>query len=128
MQFNITVTDPLKLLGFQRALDAQNAARSTPLSAAEFLQGLVDDQISGFVAAHLIARIEPFDFLNRFTAAERVAIRTAAQTNGAIADYVAMLDAAPSVVLTDPLTMGGVQALEAAGLIGAGRAAEILAL
>jgi hypothetical protein len=39
-----------------------------------------------------------------------------------------MIDAAPMVKLTSELTTTGVNALEAAGLIGAGRAAQILAL
>ncbi len=128
MNITITITDQTQLLGLQRALDAQNATRSTPLTATEFVQGMIADQCNGFAAQYVVSRIAPFDFLSRFTPAERSAIRTAGQTNGTIADYIAMIDAAPVVNLTSELTTTGVNALEAAGLIGAGRAAQILAL
>jgi hypothetical protein len=128
MNITITITDSTSLLALQRALDAQNATRSTPLTTTEFVQGMVSDQCAGLAAQHLVARITPFDFLNRFTAAERATIRTAALANGTIADYVAMVGAAPAVVLTDELTTTGVNSLETAGLIAAGRAAQILAL
>jgi hypothetical protein len=128
MNITITITDATQLLGLQRALDLQNTARSTPLTAEEFIQGMVINQVNGFVATNVVTRISPFDFLSRFTAAERAAIRTAAQTNGTLADYIGMVGAAPVVVLTDTLTTTGVNELEAAGLIAPGRAAQILAL
>lgn len=128
MNITISITDPTMLLGLQRALDAQNATRATPLTTQEFVEGFVHDYCGNLVSQHLNSRIEPFDFLNRFTLEERAAIRTAAQTNGALADYVAMVSAAKTVVLTDDLTVTGVQSLETAGLIATGRAVEILAL
>lgn len=128
MDITISITDANQILGLQRALDAQNATRSTPLTTQEFVQGFVIDYCANLASQHLNSRIEPFDFLNRFTPAERAAIRTAALTNGALADYVAMVSAAKTVVLTDQLTVTGVQSLETAGLIAAGRAAQILAL
>lgn len=128
MDITISVNDANQLLGLERALAAQNAARSTPLTEAEFVQGLVVDQCAAFAQQHLVMSINALDFQMRFTAAERVAIRTAAQTNGAIADYLGLLAAAPTVNLTDPISIAGVQALEAATLIAQGRAAQILAL
>jgi hypothetical protein len=71
--------------------------------------------------------LSPYDFLLLFTAAERVAILTAAQTNMQMADWLNMLNHVSFVHLDDPNTISGVEALEAAGLIGAGRAAQILA-
>ena len=66
-------------------------------------------------------------FRSRFTDAEKVAIYTAARQAVEVQIWLDDLMAASEVLTDDPRTMGGVQALEAAGMIGAGRAAEILA-
>lgn len=66
-------------------------------------------------------------YLKRFTQAERIAIRSAAKVSPQVNDYIEMLNAAADVVhLEDPITAEGLYALEAAGLLAAGRAAEIL--
>lgn len=70
-----------------------------------------------------LARI---DLLRRFTAAEMTAIQQAATSNPAIGVILMLWQAVSVVYLTAPETIAGVQALEAAGLIGEGRAAEIL--
>ena len=67
------------------------------------------------------------EYLRRFTDTERKTIRAAARVNDALDDYLYMLEMAEEVRTDDPVTMAGVHALEAAGLIGVGRAAEILA-
>lgn len=67
------------------------------------------------------------DFLRLFTQAERIAIKAAAKTNPIIEDYQYMLDNSNTVLLTDPDIQSGVPLLEAAGLIGLGRAVQILA-
>jgi hypothetical protein len=67
------------------------------------------------------------DFLRLFTQTERIDIRAAAVVNAVVADYQYMLDAAVTVNLSDPDILAGVPLLEAAGLIGPGRAAQILA-
>lgn len=67
------------------------------------------------------------DFLRLFLQSERINIRAAAAVNAIIADYQAMLDAANVVLLTDPDIVAGIPMLEQAGLIGPGRAAQILA-
>ena len=128
MQITISITDPSRLTGLQRALETQNAVRNIPLTAEEFVQAMVIDQCSAFAAQYLVKTITKLAFLNRFTSDERIGIRTAAAQSPAIADYLAMLDAAQDIDLTDARTIGGVQALEDAGLIGEGRATEILAL
>lgn len=66
------------------------------------------------------------EFLRRFTSEERIAITQAGLSNTAIADYIKMLDVAKFINTTDSDVATGVQALEAAGVIDAGRAAEIL--
>lgn len=70
--------------------------------------------------------ISPYDFLNLLKQSERVAILTAATTDMAMADWMNMLNHVSLVHLDDPKTIAGVDALEAATLIAAGRAAQIL--
>jgi hypothetical protein len=127
MNFSLAIATPARLAALQKALDAYNA-RNEAITADAFVQKLVDGQVDGLVAAYLVTKLTKLDFLNRLTSAERIAIRAAAAQSPAIADYMAMLDAAQDVDLTDARTIGGVNALEAAGLIGEGRAAAILAL
>jgi hypothetical protein len=67
------------------------------------------------------------DFLRLFTQTERIDIRAAAAVNAVVADYQYMLDAATTVNLSDPDILTGVPLLETAGLIGPGRADQILA-
>lgn len=73
-------------------------------------------------------RISRVEFLNRFTDDEMQAFITAAKTTPALEAYLMRLQSAEGVVLTDPVTMAGVQALEMMGIIAAGRAAAILAV
>ena len=65
-------------------------------------------------------------FRSRFTDAEKVVIYTAAKASVEVQIWLDDLMVASDVKIDDPRTVGGVQALEAAGLISAGRAAEIL--
>ena len=71
--------------------------------------------------------LNKIDFLRLFTQAERIAIKEAAKTNAVVEDYQYMLDSATTVNLQDPDILMGIPALEAAGIIGPGRAAQILA-
>jgi hypothetical protein len=75
----------------------------------------------------VVDELNKIDFLRLFTQAERIAIREAAADNPLISDYQHMLDAATVVRLSDPDIQTGVPLLELGGLIGAGRAAQILA-
>jgi hypothetical protein len=128
MDITISITDPQQVLGLQRAAAAQSAASGLTVTEDYLVRACVATQCQAWADKYLITRVDPLDFQMRFTADERVAIRTAAQSNGQIADYLGLLTAASSVNLTDPVTMAGVQALETAGLIAQGRAAQILAL
>jgi hypothetical protein len=65
-------------------------------------------------------------YMNRFQDAELAAIFTAAKSEVAIEIWLEKFKVAEFVDLADPVTIAGVQALEAFGLIGAGRAGEIL--
>lgn len=82
-----------------------------------------DGSIEGQIVGRIMTKLE---FLRRFTAEERVAIRTVAKTNVQLEDYLALLDLADEMNTADVDTRGGVKMLEAAGLLAAGRAAEIL--
>lgn len=68
-------------------------------------------------------------FRSRFTDGEKIAIYTAAETSAAIRVWLDDLAAAQNqtVDLADPRIISGVNAMEFGGLIGAGRAAGILA-
>lgn len=78
-------------------------------------------------------RLTKLAYMNRFHDDELADIYTAAKTVVEIEVMLAKLNAATpdadgtSVDLNDPRTVGGVYALEAVGLIAAGRANEILA-
>jgi hypothetical protein len=75
----------------------------------------------------VVDALNKIDFLRLFTQAERIAIRQAAAVNPLISDYQHMLDAATVVRLSDPDIQTGVPLLELGGLIGPGRATQILA-
>lgn len=66
-------------------------------------------------------------FRSRFTDAEKIAIYTAAQTEVAVRVWLDDLSVAQEVDLADQRIISGVNAMEFGGLIGAGRATEILA-
>lgn len=82
-------------------------------------------------------RITRLAFRNRFTQAEKVALELAALDNpsatmpqrtqsAAMRAYLKDVDAAQFIDLADANVKEGVQTLEAAGLLTAGRAAEII--
>lgn len=71
-------------------------------------------------------RITRLAFMQRFTQAERVAIRQAAKTAPEIEDYLAMVDAATFIDLARPDTISSVNALASAELLTPARAVEII--
>lgn len=66
------------------------------------------------------------EFLRRFTAEERVAIRQASTTDPIIYDFLDLLYQAQEVRADDADTRAGLQYLETKGLLASGRATEIL--
>ena len=86
-----------------------------------------DEQALVFVEAQVPRVMTRLEFLRRFTAAERIATRAAAVGNPAVADMLALQDAASYIDLDDPDTQAGVAYLESLGIITAGRAAQVLA-
>ena len=77
-------------------------------------------------AVPAVLELEPIDFVRLFTQDERILIRQAAKIDPRVEDYEDQLAKSKVVVLTDPGILAGVPLLEAAGLIGPGRAARIL--
>ena len=67
-----------------------------------------------------------YEFLNRFTPAERMTLRTAALTDAVVADFQQMAGAAQEIINTDPVTISGMDYLVAQGLITEARKLEIL--
>lgn len=72
-------------------------------------------------------RLTHQQFLVRFSDAEMQAILAAQAAQPAVAAWLEKFRLAGYVNLLDPATVAGVQALEIAGLLGSGRAAEVLA-
>ena len=94
----------------------------------EDIVGLVyPEVVPPVVAPEIKQPISVLDFRNRFTQAEKIAIYTAAKSVVAIQVWIDDLASAKDVNVTHDQTIAGINALESAGLIGAGRAAEILA-
>jgi hypothetical protein len=74
------------------------------------------------------ARLTRKAFLDRFSDVEMQTILAAIDATPALRAWYEKFSNAQGVVLTDPQTIAGAQALEIAGLIAPGRAAEILAV
>jgi hypothetical protein len=65
-------------------------------------------------------------FMDRFTDSELAAIMTAAKSSIELELWFKRFEMAQDILLTDPQTISGVNALETAELIAEGRATEIL--
>jgi hypothetical protein len=71
--------------------------------------------------------LSKLEYMDRFTDAELAGIYTAAKSVVQVEVWLEKFKLASEINLDDPRTIAGVQALEAAGLLNAGRAQEILA-
>ena len=121
---------PAALLGWDDASLADVSA-AAPDAAIElgfdgqgFFPVVIPDPIPPPEPAQPLQKI---DFMRLFTAEERKAVRRAAKVNEDIEDYQNLLDLSTVILLTDPSVQAGIPMLEYAGLIGPGRAAQILA-
>jgi len=82
---------------------------------------------NGIPDAPVVAMIRTkLEYLRRFTQEERIAIRTAAKSSAALDDYMQLMELAEEVRSDDPDVASALAMLEGVGLIGAGRAQEIL--
>jgi hypothetical protein len=66
------------------------------------------------------------EFKRRLTSTERVTIRTIAKQNAVVEDFMDLLDSATEVRSDDQDVIEGLTMLESAGLLGSGRANEII--
>lgn len=73
---------------------------------------------------HVTSLLTTLEFFNRFTSAERIAIR--ASTDPMVTDYAEMWKLADYIDVGDQTTIDGVNYLANQNLITAGRVAEIL--
>ena len=78
------------------------------------------------IVAPISASMDKIYFLQRFTQAERIAIRTAAKSSAALEDFLELLNATTTVNTNDPLTIAGLHTFEQVGLLAVGRANQIL--
>jgi hypothetical protein len=83
--------------------------------------------VGTIVAPPSIRTLTKLEYMNRFTDAELAGIYTAAKSVIQIEVWLDKFKLAEEINLDDSATIAGVQALEAAGLLATGRAAEILA-
>lgn len=66
-----------------------------------------------------------FEFMSRFTAEERIALRNTRKTNGALDDFMAMIETAGELRADHPMIAQGLAYLVARGWITKARADEI---
>ena len=69
-----------------------------------------------------------YEFINRFTSAERAAYRAAAKTDDLVADFVDMAQAAQEIISDDPVTVQGMDYLVSIGVLTQQRRDEILSI
>jgi hypothetical protein len=75
---------------------------------------------------NLPKRYTAYQFLLRFTLAERTAYRAAALTDPLVADFMNLAQAAQEIITNDPVTIQGMDYLVAVGLLTQQRRDEIL--
>lgn len=121
------------LAGVDAVLAEREAIRRSSGAAESAVDAMTDaGSVQSFVWSVdvLVAtprRLTQTQFAGRFTDTELQGILAAAQANPALGAWWEKFKLAKDINLDDPATQAGVQALEFAGLIAAGRAAEILA-
>lgn len=121
------------LAGVDAVLAEREAIRRSSGAAESAVDAMTDvGSVQSFVWSVdvLVAaprRLTQTQFAGRFTDIELQGILAAAQANPALGAWWEKFKLAKDINIDDPATQAGVQALEFAGLIAAGRAAEILA-
>lgn len=114
-----------------KILDSTGDVINTILADAQFMQNNYPDGNYREVpdAPEPVAKptLTQLEFFNRFTQPELVGIYTAAKSSVPLEIMLDQFKMATYIDTADPQTVGGINALEAAGLIAAGRAAQILA-
>jgi hypothetical protein len=115
--------------------------RSTPVEPAELTAAYNWNGVNWVYAPHIqltpivmqqsstpvVTVISHLAFMDRLTDAEFAGILLAAKESVEVEVWLKKFDAAGEIDLADERTIAGVHALESAGLLGEGRAVEILA-
>lgn len=96
-----------------------------PLTAAEIAQRQKDAVAAANATATAITRLDFLSFIALFSSSEQAAIVNS--TDPRIRLFCLMAAGAQFVDLTDPRVVSGAELLETLKLIGAGRAAQVLA-
>lgn len=109
--------EPFDLIGGSHVVDANPAVPSWDVPELEVVEAVPQP----------VRSITKLDYMNRFHDAELVAIYSAAKTVIQIEVWLEKFKVSEQIMLDDPRTASGLRALEQYGLIGAGRADEILA-
>lgn len=116
------VTDKATGAEVSRYAAAQLFDREFPLADFDHTEW-VEDAPAPTIQSRVLSKLE---YLRRFTSEERVTIRAAAKQSPMLEDYLAMMELAEEINTGDADTIAAVQMLEQAGLIGEGRANEVL--
>ena len=111
----LTINDPIALPGV--------SIKQVNDPVPDLNKSVWDSNTQSFV--HTTAQLTRLEFLTRFTASERIAIR--ASTDPIVIDFMELLNLATYIDLGDQNTIDGVNYLASQNLIAAGRVAEILA-
>lgn len=136
--------------GFEDAMPLPKGAKSTLALRYVLQDGKVKDRFAGMSDEEATAAFEAeqrelaaqqqtpanpqpaprpiskLEFMERFTDEELAAIYAAAKTDVRVEVWMDKMKLASEIDLADPRTRAGVEALETLGLIGQGRAAEVL--
>lgn len=116
----ITLTNPRVIDGL---VFGANSSDMTPEAFGELI---LNREGSGFANNAQIGILTSAAFVGRFSPSEYAAIIAAAETEPQIASLVSEVMGSAFIYLDDPRLDPGLDQLEAAGLIAAGRKAEIL--
>lgn len=114
-----------KLTGAEVYRYAASAPVEGSFTFADFTHAEFPDDIEPIIAPPL-GQISKLAYMERFTDAELTAIYGAAKVSLAVEVWMEKFKLADFIDLSDPRTLTGLQALESNGLIGPGRALEIL--
>jgi hypothetical protein len=108
-------------------LDDEGNVTNTIIATLEFVESQYPNHYREvFEPPTPVVQITKLEFLNRFTDVELAGILDASKVNSLIAVWIKKLDIAQDIRLDNEHTVNGVNALEQSGLLGVGRAAEIL--
>lgn len=116
-----------------KILDAAGNVINTIVADKTFVETNFPGQYQLDTPAPINPVLEPklvskLSYMCRFTDAELELIYSTAKVNISVEVWLAKFNATTGDIdLNDPRTIAGINALESAGLLGAGRAAEILA-